>query len=298
VTADIAGAAASRFSDVDDVAATLEKTGYLADRGLAMAIHLALRMRRPLLLEGEPGVGKTEVAKTLSRILDADLVRLQCYEGLDADQALYEWDYARQLLYTRIVQQGDAPAVELRDLYGPEFLVERPLLRSIRHGDGVVLLIDELDRADGEFEAFLLETLSDFTVTVPEIGTIAAQTIPPVIITSNRTRELHDALKRRCLYHWIDYPDADREVAIIRSRAPAAPARLAESVARAVAALRGLDLQKPPGPAEAIDWANALALIEADELTAASALDTLGWVVKNNDDRRKVEPRLEELLGG
>ena len=242
-----------RFGSVDELEGALRDADYLPDRGLATSIFLALEMRRPLLLEGEAGVGKTEVAKTLARLLDADLIRLQCYEGIDASQALYEWDYARQLLYARALQAG------------------------------------ELDRADDEFEAFLLEILSDYTVTVPEIGTIAAEVPPAVVVTSNRTRELHDALKRRCLYHWIEFPDLEREVEIIRLRAPEVPLRLARSVAEAVSRLRDLDLVKPPGAAEAIDWARALALLGAEEAAGPDALQTLGWAVKNRDDLRAVE---------
>src|SRR3954449_10068288 len=227
------------FRSVEEVEAALRREAYLPDRGLATSIFLALAMKRPLLLEGEAGVGKTEVAKTLARLLDAELIRLQCYEGIDASQALYEWDYARQLLYARALQAGELdPHARVAELYGPEFLVERPLLRAIRAGSSAVLLIDELDRADDEFEAFLLEILSDYSVTVPELGTIAAADPPAVVVTSNRTRELHDALKRRCLYHWIDFPDLEREVAIIRLRAPSVPERLARSVANAVARLR------------------------------------------------------------
>jgi MoxR-like ATPase len=251
-------------------------------------------MGRPLLLEGEAGVGKTEVGKTLGRILDAELIRLQCYEGIDAAQALYEWDYARQLLYARALQVG-----EIRDhmgeLYGAEFLVERPLLRAIRAGSRAVLLIDELDRADDEFEAFLLEVLSDFSVSVPELGTIAAAEPPTVVITSNRTRELHDALKRRCLYHWIEFPDLEREVHIITLRAPGVSEALAQSVASAVARLRDLELVKPPGIAEAIDWARALAVLGAAEADGQAARDTLGWAVKNREDLRRVQHALPEL---
>jgi MoxR-like ATPase len=267
------------LGSVDEVEQALRRESYLPDRGLATAIYLALAMRRPLLLEGEAGVGKTEVAKTLARLLGAELIRLQCYEGIDASQALYEWDYPRQLLHAR-TSGGD--------LYGEEFLLERPLLRAIRTGAGAVLLIDELDRADDEFEAFLLELLSDFTVSVPELGTIAAAEPPVVVVTSNRTRELHDALKRRCLYHWIELPDLEREIEIIRLRAPAVPERLARSVAVAVARLRGLDLVKPPGPAEAIDWAQALALLGADTADGEAGRDTIGSAVKNRDDLRRV----------
>jgi MoxR-like ATPase len=285
------------FGSVDEVEQALARESYLPDRGLATAIFLALAMRRPLLLEGEAGVGKTEVGKTLSRVLDAELIRLQCHEGIDASQALYEWDYARQLLYARALQAGEVePDKRVSELYGADFLVERPLLRAIRSGAGAVLLIDELDRADDEFEAFLLEVLSDFSVTVPELGTITAEEPPAVVITSNRTRELHDALKRRCLYHWIDFPDLDREVAIIRLRAPAVSEPLAHSVAQAVAQLRGLDLVKLPGAAEAIDWAQALAHLGAESMDGEAARETLGWVIKNREDLARVEPVLPELL--
>ena len=285
------------FGSVEEVERALAHESYLPDRGLATAIFLALAMRRPLLLEGEAGVGKTEVGKTLARVVDAELIRLQCYEGIDASQALYEWDYARQLLYARALQAGEIePDKRVAELYGAEFLVERPLLRAIRSGAGAVLLIDELDRADDEFEAFLLEVLSDFSVTVPELGTIAAEKPPAVVITSNRTRELHDALKRRCLYHWIDFPDLNREVAIIRLRAPAVSEGLARSVAQAVAQLRGLDLVKLPGAAEAIDWAQALAHLGVESADGESARETLGWVIKNREDLSRVEPLLPELL--
>ena len=286
-----------RFGSVDDVERALATESYLPDRGLATAIFLALAMGRPLLLEGEAGVGKTEVGKTLARILEAELIRLQCYEGIDAGQALYEWDYSRQLLYARALQAGDVePHERVAELYSADFLLERPLLRAIRSGSGAVLLIDELDRADDEFEAFLLEVLSDYTVTVPELGTIAANEAPPVVITSNRTRELHDALKRRCLYHWIDFPDLEREVEIVRLRAPGISEPLARSVATAVGRLRGVDLVKPPGVAEAIDWAQALALLGATSVNGSAARETLGWAVKNRDDLRRVEAELPELL--
>jgi MoxR-like ATPase len=254
-------------------------------------------MRRPLLLEGEAGVGKTEVAKTLAVLLPAELIRLQCYEGIDAHEALYEWDYARQLLYVRALQEGELDARRrIEELYGPDFLLERPLLRAVRAGSSAVLLVDELDRADDEFEAFLLEVLSDFSVTVPELGTIAAAEPPAVVVTSNRTRELHDALKRRCLYHWIDFPDLEREVEIIRLRAPGVSEALARSVADAIARLRSLDLVKPPGVAEAIDWAQALALLGVESADGAGGAsdETLGWAVKNHDDLRRAR---EELLG-
>jgi len=285
------------FATVDDLQETLRAHDYLPDRGLATAIFLSLKMGRPLLLEGEAGVGKTEVAKTLNTILDAELVRLQCYEGIDASQALYEWDYARQLLYARALQDGSADEdARVQELYGPDFLLERPLLRAIRRGRGAVLLVDELDRADDEFEAFLLEVLAEFSVTIPELGTVHAESPPAVIITSNRTRELHDALKRRCLYHWIEFPDVERETEIIRVRVPEASDVLARSVANAVERLRSFDLIKRPGAAEAIDWARALTLLGADEVTDESARETLGWVVKNHDDLRRVDGKLDELV--
>ncbi len=279
--------------------AALAEHAYLADRGLSTAMFLALSLGRPLLLEGEAGVGKTEVAKALAAALGVELIRLQCYEGIDAGQALYEWDYARQLLHIRALSEraaADEAAVD--ELFGPRFLVERPLLRALRAGGGAVLLIDEIDRADDEFEAFLLEVLSDFQVTVPELGTIAAASPPAVVLTSNRTRDLHDALKRRCLYHWIDYPGLEREVEIVAARAPDVPAALARQVAAAVARLRGLDLAKRPGVAETIDWARAVALLGADGLDPEVAVDTLGSVVKDHDDVEVVRARLGEVVGG
>jgi MoxR-like ATPase len=282
------------FGSVDEAERALRAGSYLADRGLATAVYLALAMQRPLLLEGEAGVGKTEVGKTLARLLGAELIRLQCYEGIDSAQALYEWDYARQLLYARALQAGEVRE-HMGELYGRDFLIERPLLRALRAGPGAVLLIDEIDRADDEFEAFLLELLSDFSVTVPELGTIVADEPPVVVVTSNRTRELHDALKRRCLYHWIDFPPVEREVAIVRLRAPEVTEALARSVADAVARVRALDLAKPPGVAEAIDWARSLALLGADGTDGDAGRATLGWALKNHDDLRRVEA---ELYGG
>jgi MoxR-like ATPase len=279
------------FGSVDEVERALAGESYLPDRGLATAVFLALAMRRPLLLEGEAGVGKTEVGKTLASLLDAELIRLQCYEGIDSAQALYEWDYARQLLYARALQAGEVRD-HVAELYGPDFLIERPLLRALRTGSRAVLLIDEIDRADDEFEAFLLEVLSDFTVTVPEVGTIAADAPPVVIVTSNRTRELHDALKRRCLYHWIDFPSLEREVAIVKLRAPEVSDALARSVAEAVAQLRALDLAKPPGVAEAIDWARGLALLGADGADGEAGRATLGWALKNHEDIERAEAAL------
>ena len=277
------------------VQALLAGQAYLADRGLATAVFLALALRRPLLLEGEAGVGKTEVAKALAAAFGVELIRLQCYEGIDAGQALYEWDYARQLLSIRAAPDSQAERVD--DLFSARFLVERPLLKALRAGDRAVLLIDEVDRADDEFEAFLLEVLSDFQVTVPEIGTIRAERPPLVIVTSNRTRELHDALKRRCLYHWIDYPALEQEVRIVSVRAPEVPAELARTVATAVSRLRALDLAKRPGVAETIDWAEALAALGASGLDLESARDTLGAVVKDHDDADLVHERLPQLVG-
>jgi len=288
----------SRPASPAELVVALGQQDYLADRGLATAMFLALSLGRPLLLEGEAGVGKTEAAKALAASFGVELVRLQCYEGIDAGQALYEWDYARQLLHIRALSEraaADDRAVE--ELFGPRFLVERPLLKALRAGDGVVLLIDEIDRADDEFEAFLLEVLSDFQVTVPEIGTIRAEVPPPVIVTSNRTRELHDALKRRCLYHWIDYPTPEREVEIVRARAPEVAGELAAKVTAVVVRLRQLDLAKPPGVAETIDWAHALRALGATVLDEASAADTLGAVVKDHDDMLLVRERLGALVG-
>jgi len=281
---------------VEELTSALGEHAYLADRGLSTAIYLSLSLGKPLLLEGEAGVGKTEVAKVLAELLDRELIRLQCYEGIDASQALYEWNYSRQLIAVRAMDAVDADT-DVQDLFGPEFLVERPLLSAIRRGDRAVLLVDELDRADDEFEAFLLEILSEFAVTIPEVGRVAADTPPAVVVTSNRTRELHDALKRRCLYHWIDHPDLDREVAIVRTRAPQVGAALARDVAGAVERLRALDLAKVPGVAETIDWANALAFLGAERLDAAIAGDTLGAVVKDHEDQALVAPRLAEVVG-
>ena len=290
----------ARFEDPDGVAAALRSESYLADHGLSVAVFLALSMGRPLLLEGEPGVGTTEVARALARAREAELIRLQCYEGIDAAQALYEWDYARQLLYARLLQAGELAAEDaIHRLYDAPFLQERPLLAAIRAGSRAVLLVDEVDRADDEFEAFLLEALSDFAVTIPELGTVRSDdgSAPVVVLTSNRTRELHDALKRRCLYHWIDFPSVEREAEIVRLRVPEAGERLSLSVAASIARLRGLDLVKPPGAAEAIDWAAALARLGYDEVTVAGAAETLGLAIKNHDDLSAVSARLSELAG-
>ncbi len=284
------------YSTVDDLQAALGTQSYLADRGLATSIHLSLSLDKPLLLEGEAGVGKTEVAKVLSSLLGRRLIRLQCYEGIDASQALYEWNYSRQLIAVRAMDAADAET-HVQDLFGPDFLVERPLLAAIREGSGAVLLVDELDRADDEFEAFLLEVLSEFAVTIPEIGRVAAETPPAVIVTSNRTRELHDALKRRCLYHWIDHPELEREIQIVRVRAPHVSEALARDVAAAVLRLREMDLAKLPGVAETIDWANALAFLGAERLNPSIAADTLGAVVKDHEDQQLVAARLADVVG-
>jgi MoxR-like ATPase len=276
---------------VDSVAAVgdaLVAHDYLADDGLATAIFLALGLERPLLLEGEAGVGKTEVAKVLARWRGTDLLRLQCYEGIDASQALYEWDYARQLLHLRATEAAGGP-VDEDELYTERFLVRRPLLRAIDHGGNPpVLLIDEIDRADDEFEAFLLELLSDYSVTIPELGVIRADVPPVVVLTSNRTRDVHDALKRRCLYHWIDHPDFDREVAIVERKAPGVTHALARDVAGAAGVLRSLDLYKPPGVAETIDWATALHRLGVTQLDEAAVTATIGVVLKYREDQARV----------
>jgi MoxR-like ATPase len=277
----------------------LHQGGYLADRGLATALFVALSLQRPILLEGEVGVGKTEVAKVLASVFGRKLIRLQCYEGIDTNQALYEWDYARQMLHIRALSEhqiADTDAVE--KLFGPKFLLERPLLEAVRAGDQAVLLIDEVDRADDEFEAFLLELLSDFQITIPEIGTIKAATPPLVVLTSNRTRELHDALKRRCLYHWIGFPPAAREVEIVLVRAPGVSEALTRKVVAAVNRLRQLDLAKPPGVAETIDWVRTLDFLGETDLSAQVAEDTLGAVVKERDDLDVVRENLEEITSG
>jgi len=280
------------------VARGLSSAGYLAGEGLATVVFLALALRRPLLLEGEAGVGKTELAKAIARWRSAELIRLQCYEGIDVSQALYEWDYPRQLLHLRALealsergQPGELERVE-GELYSERFLVRRALLRAFEPSEsGVppVLLVDEVDRADDEFEAFLLEALSDWQVTVPELGTVRAEEPPVVVLTSNRTRDVHDALKRRCLYHWVDFPDTEREVEIVRLRVPGVSERLATEVAQAMAWLRGLGLYKPPGIAESIDWAEALGALGAPGLDRGSATATLGTVVKYREDTERVE---------
>ena len=284
------------FASVEELQDALAGEHYLADRGLATAIYLAVSLDKPLLLEGEAGVGKTEVAKVLASLLGRDLIRLQCYEGIDASQALYEWNYSKQLIAVRAMQDVTAEA-HVQDLFGPEFLVERPLLAAIRAGSKAVLLVDELDRADDEFEAFLLEILSEFAVTIPEIGRVAAEEPPAVIVTSNRTRELHDALKRRCLYHWIDHPALDREVQIVRARAPDVPEALARDVAAAVNRLRAFDIAKRPGVAETIDWAHAVAFLGVERLDEETAAATIGSVLKDHEDQELAAPRLAEVVG-
>ncbi len=270
---------------VVELSANLKNAGYLADRGLATAAYIALELGRPLLLEGEVGVGKTELAKTLAAVFHCPLIRLQCYEGIDTHQALYEWDYARQMLHVRALSEAEVHDENaVNRLFSEDFLLERPLLEAVKKGGECVLLIDEIDRADDEFEAFLLELLSDFQVTIPEVGTIRAESPPMVVLTSNRTRELHDALKRRCLYHWIDYPTAEQELAIIQARCPETPELLAQKVVNAVHRLRERDLVKPPGIAETLDWVAALAVIESKDLSAQDAHDTLGSVIKDRDD--------------
>ena len=289
-------------ASVADVLSGLAANGYLADEGLAAAIFLSLAMGRPLLLEGEPGVGKTEVAKALSALTGGELLRLQCYEGLDASQALYEWDYPRQLLHLRAAEaagtiSSDVAVVE-NELYSERFLVRRPLLDAIsdRHHVEPVLLIDELDRADDEFEAFLLEVLADNAVTIPELGTFRATVPPIVIITSNRTRDVHDALKRRCLYHWVEHPDLEREIAIVQLRVPGANELLSRQVSRLVAELRTIGLFKPPGVAETIDWVMALTALGRTELEASSVEASLGAVVKYREDADRVRARGIETL--
>ena len=286
--------------DVETLAQRLASVDYLVDEGLATALFLSLRLPQPLLLEGEAGVGKTEAAKALAAVLDTPLIRLQCYEGIDAAEALYEWNYPRQLLSIRL---ADARGSELReeDLFGPDYLIRRPLLRALEHPGPrpAVLLVDEIDRADDDFEAFLLELLAEAAVTIPEIGTITATHPPVIVLTSNRTRDLHDAVKRRCLYHWIEFPAPERVVEIVRRRVKDAPQTLAVQVANAVSRMRASDVQKPPGIAEAIDWLSALNLLGVQRLDAATADRTLGSVLKYGEDQEVVRGEgLERLVGG
>ena len=276
---------------------SLQQVGYLADADLATTVWLAGELERPLLLEGDAGVGKTALATALAQAKDAVLVRLQCFEGLDLAQAAYEWNYGRQLMAIRLhdCQPG---SVKEADVFSRDFLLERPLLKAISQDGPCVLLIDEIDRADDEFEAFLLEVLSDFTISIPELGTVRASTPPLVVLTSNRTREVHDALKRRCLYHWLEHPGFDREVAILRRRLPEVTERLAREVARATARLRTLDLLKPPGIAEAMDWATALHTLGARELDPDTAARTLGAVLKYREDTERVRQQVGAVLSG
>ena len=281
------------IGSIDELEEALRGASYLPDRGLATVLYLALQVRKPLLLEGEAGVGKTEAAKAIAQALVTRLIRLQCYEGLDVNHAVYEWNYTRQLLHIRAAQEGGQ--VDEDELFGERFLIRRPLLEAISAPEPVVLLIDEIDRADDEFEAFLLELLSDFQITIPELGTIAARHRPIVVLTSNRTRELHDALKRRCLFHWIGHPSCEREIEIVRLRVPEVPERLAAQAVQFVQALRGLELTKSPGVAETVDWAQALAVLGRRELDAELVQSTLGSVLKYQEDLELVAD--ETLVG-
>ncbi len=278
--------------------ARLRDRRYIGDRGLATSIFLALKLEKPLFIEGEAGVGKTEAAKVMADVLGARLIRLQCYEGIDLAHAVYEWNYPRQLLHIRLLGEQDDRRTAEREIFSPEFLLRRPLLDAIDNDDPTppVLLIDEIDRSDEEFEAFLLELLSDFQVSIPEIGTIKAKKAPFVVITSNRTREVHDALKRRCLYHWIDYPDLEKEVEIVRARAPEAAAGLAREVAALVQGLRGMDLYKVPGVAETLDWARSLAVLGATRIDPALVDATLGAALKYQEDLEKVRQQVPAMV--
>jgi MoxR-like ATPase len=282
----------SEPQSIDDVSRLLADHRYVADRNLAVSIFLSLQLRKPLFLEGEAGVGKTEVAKVLAAGMGRRLIRLQCYEGLDVNHAVYEWNYARQILHIRLAEArgGMAPDVTEREIFGPEFLIKRPLLQAIDNNEPspVVLLIDEIDRADEEFEAYLLELLSDYSITIPEIGTFTASRPPVVVLTSNRTREVHDALKRRCLYHWIDYPDLDREAHITETRVPGISRVLAREAAAFVASLRADSLYKQPGIAETIDWAGALVALDRQTLDEGTVAQTIGALLKYQEDVRKV----------
>ncbi len=286
------------MDDAGELQRRLDEVDYLVDRGLATALFLAVGLPQPILLEGEAGVGKTEAAKALARVLDTPLLRLQCYEGIDAAEALYEWNYPRQLLSIRLAEAAGAP-IEADDLFGPEYLIRRPLLRALEHPGPrpAVLLIDEIDRADDDFEAFLLELLAEAAVTIPELGTIRATHPPAIVLTSNRTRDLHDAVKRRCLYQWIDYPTPERELEIVRRRVRGASETLAVSVVGAVARMRDSDVQKPPGIAEAIDWLAALELLGVEALDADAVERTLGSVLKYDEDQETLRAAgLESLV--
>ncbi|HLX59225.1 MAG TPA: MoxR family ATPase [Ktedonobacteraceae bacterium] len=279
------------LNTIEDVQRAMFAQNYIADRSLATTVYLALKRRKPLLLEGEPGVGKTEVAKVLAAVLNTRLIRLQCYEGIDVSTAVYEWNYTRQMLHIRLMEAGGASRQEeLKEIFGPDFLIQRPLLQAIdpANTQAPVLLIDELDRSDEEFEAYLLELLSDFQITIPEIGTIQAIEIPVVIITSNRTREIHDALRRRCLYYWIDFPTLEKEYQIVLARMPGVPERLARQVCAFVRELRSADLFKVPGIAETLDWISSLLALDQMELVEGPVRDTLGALLKYQDDVLKV----------
>jgi MoxR-like ATPase len=289
-------------ASIDDLQSLLERQLYVADRSLAVSVYLALRLRRPLFVEGEAGVGKTEIAKALAAALETELIRLQCYDGIDVTQALYEWNYPRQLLEIRLLEATHAldPARASKELFSEAFLIKRPLLRALEQKSGCVpvLLIDEIDRADDEFEGFLLELLSDFQVSIPELGTIKAPEPPVVVLTSNRTREIHDALKRRCLYHWIPYPDFAKEYRIVTTRLPEAPERLAKQVTAFVQELRRVELHKVAGISETLDWVSALVALDRDRLDAQVVDDTLGILVKDHDDIESLRgKRLEALVG-
>jgi len=300
VTGEAAGEIRQLVPDIETLARRLADVDYLVDEGLATSMFLSLRLPQPLLLEGQAGVGKTEAAKSLALVLDTPLVRLQCYEGIDAAEALYEWNYPRQLLSIRLADSSGSTLSE-EDLFGPDYLIRRPLLRALEHPGPrpAVLLIDEIDRADDDFEAFLLELLADASVTIPEIGTVRATHPPVIVLTSNRTRDLHDAVKRRCLYHWIPYPTPEREVEIVRRRVKGASETLAVQVANAVSRMRASDVQKPPGVAEAIDWLAALSLLGVEQLDAAAVERTLGSVLKYSEDQEVIRAAgLEQLVRG
>jgi MoxR-like ATPase len=285
------------FTSIDALQSAMRERRYIAERGLATSLYLALKLRRPLFLEGEAGVGKTEVAKILAALLDTDLIRLQCYEGLDVHHAVYEWNYTRQMMHIRLLEARGEKADEA-ELFGPDFLLRRPLLQAIEQSKEKppVLLIDELDRSDEEFEAFLLEVLSDFQITIPEIGTIKTSNPPVVIITSNRTREVHDALKRRCLYYWIDYPSFEKELEIVQTQLPHAPAQLARQITGFIQALREMDLYKLPGVAETLDWTTALVALDQKALDPVIVDETLGAVLKYQDDVEKVKGEQARLI--
>ncbi len=281
----------TEFTTIEDVQKAMFAQEYIADRSLATAVFLALKRRKPLLLEGEPGVGKTEVAKVLAAVLNTPLIRLQCYEGIDVSTAVYEWNYTRQMLHIRLMEaSGINRQEELKEIFGPDFLIKRPLLQAIdsENGNAPVLLIDELDRSDEEFEAYLLELLSDFQITIPEIGTVKAKETPLVIITSNRTREIHDALRRRCMYYWIDFPTLEKEYSIVMARMPEVPERLAKQVCHFVRELRSMDLYKAPGVAETLDWISSLLALNQLDLVEGPVRDTLGALLKYQDDVLKV----------